>query len=202
MDILYKLSISLPCRNRELESIKSSMSNIESQMWSVSERYNALSASYTNLHERYDSFQSLYGFDERSHYCPSNKSSLPENFPPRVKVAKRTSEIVRIISVDPCAIPKCETVHKDSKELIIPQAIPRKESSISQLLYPSTVDKHHNLSKLIGACDSDTHNDTRRKLDITETGDGLDTMALAASLRDKETFLRSSLADLIDAASR
>ena len=117
-------------------------------------------------------------------------------------MAKRTSEIVRIISVDPCAIPKCETVHKDSKELIIPQAIPRKESSISQLLYPSTVDKHHNLSKLIGACDSDTHNDTRRKLDITETGDGLDTMALAASLRDKETFLRSSLADLIDAASR
>lgn len=47
-------------KERELEGIKSHMSNIEAQLWFLNERYTTLQSSYAYLREKFEYFESSY----------------------------------------------------------------------------------------------------------------------------------------------
>lgn len=88
------------CCRDDIEEIKEQLSNVKAEMYSLNERYDALSASYLNLHEKFDFFQ-----NEASVYESTTKLPLPvqnhdnihcEN----VKYADFSASLVRVISID------------------------------------------------------------------------------------------------------
>lgn len=94
-------NINCTYRNKELEEIKHSMLNLESQIWSLKEKQDALSANYTALREKIEKYQihpcvgpqlsSLHKVSDKSHW------NIPHNPLP---VAEPGSRIVKLISFD------------------------------------------------------------------------------------------------------
>jgi hypothetical protein len=98
---------------KELDDIKKCMNSIESQIWLLSERYNVLSASYMNLHEKFDSFQSVYPSNQAANFSAEKAGAYPVEALKALYRSERPVDvppsIVRIISMDQTS--KVSTTH-------------------------------------------------------------------------------------------
>ena len=178
-------------RNKELEEIKSYMRNLETQMWSLNEKYGVLSASYGVLKDKFESYQNHQTGTTPNLSSLGRSDSIPRlrNIPTFLSPMENNNGIVRMISID-CHSQSLRTVSKDFSPT----------------------------SKETKYCGVDEQERKKRKQITDNSGLGsglgaLQAMAAAASLHShsentqcivgggEEGSLRSSLADLLNAAN-
>lgn len=75
------------------------MNNLESQMWSLNEKYGVLSASYSVLREKFESYQNNYSGPNLSSLNRIHESGVKQ-VPSFLTPTGQSSGIVRMISVD------------------------------------------------------------------------------------------------------
>jgi hypothetical protein len=171
------------------------MESLESQFSFLNERYGALSANYSLLREKFENYENSY----KSH--PPVCNQISENSPLSVDGSRCVSEssfgLVRMISIDS---------QQPQINHLACTTFPRLNFGISS--EHLRLNKRENSVELEEDDDADQHEKYRRRRNPLEMGLGLglDAIAAAVSLRcDKslvgdQPSLRSSLADLIDAA--
>ena len=186
-------------RDTELEEIKSHMTSIQSQMWSLNERYCSMSASYNTLRDKFERYQSKCTKSPR--LSSLGNVTLPS-------IAEPGAAIVRMISFD--------SQRQSDFRSSVPLGAPLHRTSATQVVFASS--NHLVVDPYIKADpNSDTRSQGSSRQSVTpqesdpRTARGLDLgldaiVAAATLMREKPTqglhsnTTRSSLADLLDAA--
>ena len=178
-------------RNKDLEDIRHSMSNLESQMWCLNERYGVLSASYTSLREKIEKYQIHSGVGPHLTSLQKVSDNSHWNIPLHpLPAAEPGSIIVKTISYD--SQRQFEFKGPSDPRRIFSNAIRDEQSNKMKIESTSNlceennkfVDQERNRRKLHSNVKSDIG---RPALE----GEGLDAIAAAASIISRKPFLQA-----------
>lgn len=168
------------------------MSNLESQMWCLNERYGVLSASYTALREKIEKYQTHSGVGPQLSSLQKVSDNPHWNIPLHpIPAAEPGSTLVKTISYD-SQRQQFEFKGPSDPRRIFSNAIRDEQSNKMKIENTSNlceenkfVDQERNRRKL----HSNVKPDIGR---LALEGEGLDAIAAAASIISRKPFLQAS----------
>lgn len=90
----------ITCSRDEVEEIKAHLSSVKAEMRSLNERYDALSASYVNLHEKFDFIQNEVSVYQSTMKLPPPVQNHDIFQSENVSYAEMPAGLVRVVSID------------------------------------------------------------------------------------------------------